>query len=522
MANENQDKTKELIEKLEKGILNTLNSENYKQFLKFQSQFHNYSFNNQMLIFLQKPNATNVAGFKAWQKHERYVLKGEKAISILAPIPYKYTKEIEIIDKKTGEIKNENIEKQGLKFKKVSVFDVSQTDGKELPEICKELKGDSFLSEKIIKAIKKISEVPIIEKVITSGAKGYYSRLEDIIAINKGMSLDQTVKTVIHEYTHSKLHNTEAASLLDRATKEVQAESVAYIVSKHFGVDTSQYSFEYLASWSSGKELKELKESLNLIQKTSDSIINKVENILNKELELQNNPVKISIVWTESDQLEQGQMFNLKEAKEILEKLDRERKEKRKSNEQYDYTNITAGENPPYVSYLKTKIAVELADGRISEARFDLGDSGYNNLAECILKECGIDVEKYIKEHKEKLEMKENDVSNIVTVNVKEKIIETYSNELPSIKYIGEKTANIIHNLNKTKGNILTIQEIKNIYSNIGKKLEVNYDKSDLQEFKKLTEVIDDIKQSKLALKREQSHEKALNNNMSKSMEMVQ
>lgn len=523
MEKEYEDKTKELVEKLEKGILDTLNSNQYKEFLKFQSQFHNYSFNNQMLIYLQKPEATNVAGFKSWQKFERHVMKGEKGISILAPNPYKYLKNVETVDKKTGEVKTEKVETQGMSFRKVSVFDVSQTDGKELPEICKELQGNSINAESIIKAIKKISEIPIIEKIIESGAKGYYSRTEDLIAINKGMSLDQTAKTLIHEYAHSKLHNTEAALMMDRATKEVQAESVAFIVSNHFGVDTSQYSFDYLASWSSGKELTELRQSLDIIQKTSDKIISKIENVITKEIELRNEPVKVSIVWTESPDLEQGQIFAIDEASKRLEHLDRERQEQRKANEKYDYSQTTVGENPPYVSYYKTKIAVELADGRISEARFDLGESGYDTLTKCIAKECGINIDKYIKEYKAELEAKENNLpAKVAQWTIREKIIDTYKNEFSAIKNISDKTAQIIDNLNKSSGRILEIKEIKELYNKIGKKLETNYNKEDLQEFKNLTEVIDDLKKAKLNLRQEQAHEKVLSSPVTKNMELVQ
>ena len=518
-----EDKTKELVEKLEKGIIETLDSDHYLQFLKFQSKFHTYSFNNQLLIYLQKPNATNVAGFKAWEKFERHVTKGEKGISILAPNPYKYKAKVEKTDSKTGDKIEEVVEKQRLSFKKTTVFDVSQTEGKELPEICKELQGNSINSESVINAIKKISQVHIIEKNIESGAKGYYSRSEDMIAIQKGMSLDQTAKTLIHEYAHSKLHNTKEAALLDRATKEVQAESVAYIVSNRFGIDTSQYSFDYLASWSSGRELNELKESLNLIQKTSNEIINKVENVLNKEIELKNEPVKITIVWTESDELEQGQAFNLEEASKKLERLDRERKELRKANEKYDYSKVTAGEKTPYVSYLKTKIAVEVFNGIKSEARFDIGESGYNTLADCIAKECGIDLKKYVKEFKKKQKIDENNIPvQISKFVIREKIINAYIEENPEIKFISEKSAQIIDDLSQAKGRILSIKEIKNLHEELGKKLENNYNKDDFHEFKKLNEIVDDIKQAKLTLKQNMAHEKALENNISKSMEMVQ
>ena len=285
MANE---KINAIMEQLEKGISETLDSEKYKQFLKVQSMFHSYSFNNAMLIYMQKPDATRVAGYKTWlTKFERQVQRGEKGITILAPCPYKYEKDVKKINKDTGkeEIKIATVE--GLRFRAVKVFDVSQTDGKPLPEICQELTGNSHNSDSIIKAIKQFSKVPIAEKVIADGSKGYYSIIKNLIAINAGMSPDQTAKTLIHEYAHSQLHNTEAGAKLDRSTKEVQAESVAFIVSNHFGIDTSEYSFEYLASWSSGKDLKELKQSFDLIQKTANKFIENIDAVLNKDLTLQ-------------------------------------------------------------------------------------------------------------------------------------------------------------------------------------------------------------------------------------------
>ena len=173
-------KSKELLGKLETGIKEAMNSESYKAFLKMQSFFHNYSFNNAMLIFMQRPDATRVAGFNTWKKLERYVMKGEKGISILAPNQYKFEKYVDkmdaktnkpIKDPKTGEIIKEKVEATGLAFRPVTVFDVKQTGGKELPEICNELQGNSFNAESIINAIKKITDVPIVEKNIESGAK---------------------------------------------------------------------------------------------------------------------------------------------------------------------------------------------------------------------------------------------------------------------------------------------------------------------------------------------------------------
>ena len=284
--------TKELMEKLEKGIRECMDGEKFRTYLKTQSMFHNYSVNNAFLIMMQKPNATRVAGFQTWKKLERSVLRGEKGISILAPSPYRYEKEVNKLDSKTkkpildanNNILKEKITLEGLGFRKVTVFDVSQTAGKELPSICNELKGESLNSKNIIKTIEKISDVPVRYEDIQGGAKGYYSRKNNVIALKEGMSMDQTVKTLIHEYAHSQLHNKPESILMDRSTQEVQAESVAFIVSNKFGVDTSQYSFEYLASWSGNKELSQLKESLDIIQKTSDKIITQIEKELSKEI----------------------------------------------------------------------------------------------------------------------------------------------------------------------------------------------------------------------------------------------
>lgn len=290
------DRTKDIIEQLENGIKDTLNSQKYKEFLRVQSMFHAYSFNNAMLIFVQKPDATRVAGYKTWQKLERQVMKGEKGITILAPSATQYRKLVDKIDPNTGlpekdpatgEIIKIKEPAKVLSFRPVSVFDISQTDGKELPDICSELLGDSKAAEKIINAIKSISSVPVVELPISDGSKGFYSRSENVIALKEGMSLDQTAKTLVHEYAHSLLHNADAAALMDRATKEVQAESVAFIVSNRYGLDTSDYSFEYLAAWSSGKELKELKTSFDLIQKTANKIIEDMDKALQPDKELQ-------------------------------------------------------------------------------------------------------------------------------------------------------------------------------------------------------------------------------------------
>lgn len=503
-----------LIEKLEKGIIDTLNSSNYKDFLKLQSQFHQYSLNNQLLIYLQNPAATNVAGYKTWEKFERHVKKGEKGISILAPQQYKHIKEVDKVDPKTnqtikdpltGLVQKEKLEVIRLSFRKVTVFDVSQTDGKELPSICNELKGNSLNASKLIDAIKSISKTPIVEENILSGAKGYYSLTDDIIAIQKGLSLDQSSKTLVHEFAHSELHSTNEAKNIDRATKEVQAESVAYIVSNHFGVDTSDYSFDYIANWSKGKELNELKNSLSIIQKTSSSLIERIENVLNTELLLEKNPVKIRILLSESKHLQKGQLLDFNDASKILESLDQKRSELRKENLNYDY-NSQAGETAPYVSLLKVKFRVELSDGQQAEARFDLGSSEFKSLAECIKKECYIDVFKYISETKQ---------------SIKEKVVDLYKNELPSIKHFSEEVCTVIDYLNKQKGSVLAINDIKAEYKLVGKRIDEFNIKEDIEDYKLLKSIVDEVKKSQLVEKNINAQETSKINQLSKSYELT-
>ena len=260
------------------------------------SKFHNYSFNNTMLIAMQKPDATLVAGFKAWQKDfDRHVKKGEKGIRILAPAPYKIKEEQEKLDPVTGEImldKNgmpvtEEVEIKIPAFRVVPVFDVSQTDGKELPDIgVNELSGSVEDYEDFMQALTEVSSVPITYEDIEGEAKGYFHTTDHRIAIQEGMSQSQTVKTAIHEVAHAKLHDRErnqdidAVLDKDRNTKEVEAESVAYTVCQHFGIDTSDYSFGYIAGWSSDRDMKELKSSLDTIRKTASELITGIEDRL--------------------------------------------------------------------------------------------------------------------------------------------------------------------------------------------------------------------------------------------------
>ena len=295
-AKTEKQKVQEITEKLEQGIKELFESEKYKTYLNTMSKFHNYSFNNTMLIAMQKPEATLVAGFKAWQKNfDRHVKKGEKGIRILAPAPYKIKEEQEKLDPVTGEImldKNgmpvtEEVEIKIPAFRVVPVFDVSQTDGKELPDIgVNELSGSVEDYEDFMQALTEVSPVPITYEDIEGEAKGYFHTTDHRIAIQEGMSQSQTVKTAIHEVAHAKLHDRErnqdidAVLDKDRNTKEVEAESVAYTVCQHFGIDTSDYSFGYIAGWSSDRDMKELKSSLDTIRKTASELITGIEDRL--------------------------------------------------------------------------------------------------------------------------------------------------------------------------------------------------------------------------------------------------
>ena len=302
MADNNTEKQRvqELTDKLEQGLQDLFNSDSYRNYLSTMSKFHNYSFNNTLLIAMQKPDATLVARYKAWQKNfERHVNKGEKAIRILAPAPYKIKEERDKIDPVTQELlldKDGNPQKEEVEitipaFRAVSVFDLSQTDGKPIPELtAKELLSDVEGYQDMIRAVEAISPVPIKLEEIAGDSKGYYDREAKRIAVQENMSESQTLKTMIHEVAHSKLHSKEVEQdeqmRKDRNTKEVEAESVAYTVCQHFGVDTSDYSFGYIAGWSSGRDTKELRASMDTIRRTASELITGIEEQLQ---ELQRN-----------------------------------------------------------------------------------------------------------------------------------------------------------------------------------------------------------------------------------------
>lgn len=268
-------KIEEITKKLEEGVKGIYEGDGYKAFLDVMSKFHTYSVNNCILIAMQKPEATQVAGFKSWQKNfKRSVKKGEKAIKILAPIPHKFTKEIENED---GEKVQKEI--QYMTFRAISVFDISQTEGDELPSICKMLEGSVEGFQSLINKLESLSPVPVAYEPISGGANGYYSHATNSIVVDAGLSEQQTIKTLIHEIAHSILHNKDSGDEkdADKNTKEVQAESVAYTVCNWLGLDTSEYSFGYVAGWSAGREIKELTASMEVIRKTAGEIIEGLE-----------------------------------------------------------------------------------------------------------------------------------------------------------------------------------------------------------------------------------------------------
>lgn len=298
--NRNAQQVREITDKLEQGLKELFESERFKEYLKTMSKFYNYSFNNTLLIAMQKPDATLIAGYTAWQRNfDRYVMKGEKGIKILAPAPYKVQEEREKLDPATqkpvldkdGKPVTETVEVTRPAFKVVSVFDVSQTDGKALPDIAvDELTGSVENYAAFFDALKELSPAPIAFENITDGAKGYFSHVENRIAIQEGMSEIQTIKTAIHEIAHAKLHAVTPGEKVapedkkDRRTKEVEAESVAYTVCQRYGIETSDYSFGYIAGWSSDKETKELKGSLETIRKTAAEMITGIDEKLKERL----------------------------------------------------------------------------------------------------------------------------------------------------------------------------------------------------------------------------------------------
>lgn len=283
-----------IMQSLESGVEELFTSNRYQEFLKTMAKFHNYSFNNTMLIAMQRPDATLVTSYKNWQSMGRQVMKGEKGITIIAPAPYKKMKEKEVLDENQrpimgtdGKPKTEKVEVTVPHFKAVTVFDIAQTSGEPIQTLAPELLTAAVQDfDSFMQAIQKISPVPIRFDEIAGNANGYYHNADKEIVIKKGLSESQTLKTAIHETAHAKLHDKEIMESLgvekDRLTKEVEAESVAYCVCSSFGLDTSDYSFPYIAGWSSSREMKEMKASMDVIRKTAGEMIDQ----LTEELEI--------------------------------------------------------------------------------------------------------------------------------------------------------------------------------------------------------------------------------------------
>ena len=279
----------QMAQKLEAGVKDVFQGVNYKAYLDFCAKMPRYSINNQILIMMQKPDATMCQSFTGWKEMGRFVKKGEKGIRVMAPAPYKMEREQDkmgadgkpVLDK-DGEPVKEVVEVKVNAFKPVSTFDISQTEGEPVPRLgVDELTGSVEGYATLMEAIKQASPVPISFENIESGAKGYFQVEEKRIAIQEGMSEAQTVKTALHEASHASLHNKEAMNAdsdkKSRNQKECEAESVAYVVCQHYGIDTSEYSFPYVAGWSSDKEVPELKASLDTIRRAASDLIVKID-----------------------------------------------------------------------------------------------------------------------------------------------------------------------------------------------------------------------------------------------------
>ena len=316
----------EMIERIDEGVKAVFQSEKYKEYLKFASKFTDYSARNTLLINLQRPDATLVAAYGKWKQLGRQVERGQTGIEILAPVAYKTNQVLETerpaVDEFGNQLYNpdgtekmETVEKPmtGLAFKKVYVFDVSQTSGKELPEPVTELTGDidSARKEAVFAALKKVTGIDIQFKDIQGGAKGYYSSIKNEIVIKSGMSDAQTLKTAFHEAAHNLLHDPAKDIVTNKSPrneKEVQAESVAFMVAERLGIDTSEYSFPYIASWSDGKQLKQLKSALQEIQEAAKKISYEIESELLK-LQKRNLTMDEKLADTELNNIQKAEFL---------------------------------------------------------------------------------------------------------------------------------------------------------------------------------------------------------------------
>lgn len=316
----------EMIERIDEGVKAVFQSEKYKEYLKFASKFTDYSARNTLLINLQRPDATLVTAYGKWKQLGRQVERGQTGIEILAPVAYKTNQVLETerpaVDEFGNQLYNpdgtekmETVEKPmtGLAFKKVYVFDVSQTSGKELPDPVTELTGDidSARKEAVFAALKKVTGIDIEFKDIKGGAKGYYSATNNEIVIKSGMSDAQTLKTAFHEAAHNLLHDPAKDIVTNKSPrneKEVQAESVAFMVAERFGIDTSEYSFPYIASWSDGKQLEQLKSALQEIQEAAKKISSEIESELLK-LQKRNLTMDEKLADTELNNIQKAEFL---------------------------------------------------------------------------------------------------------------------------------------------------------------------------------------------------------------------
>lgn len=266
------EKMKQTLDKLEAGVIEFFTSEKYITYLQVMSKFHTYSANNQVLIAMQMPDATAVAGYNSWIRNfDRHVKRGEKSITILAPMKVKIKIDT---DRRDADGKIIQEERETIKFRPVSVFDVSQTEGKPLPEIITELTGDVSRYEQLLYAARQAAPYPIEIGAVEGSAKGWCNFTQEKIIIKEGMSEAQTLKTAFHETAHARIHSDSDKS---REQKEVEAESIAYVVCSHFGLDTSDYSFGYVATWAGRQDINLLKQSLQTISQTAKAIITDVE-----------------------------------------------------------------------------------------------------------------------------------------------------------------------------------------------------------------------------------------------------
>ena len=291
-----KDRLREITDSIEQGINDLFESEKYRQYLRTMSRFHRYSVNNTLLIAMQRPDATHIAGFSSWRNQfGRHVRKGEKGIQIIAPTPYKKKIDAVKVDPDTkapildqnGNAIMEEIEIKIPMFRVVSVFDVSQTEGRPLPEIVSDLTGDVQQYDTFMEALHRSSPVPVSIESIAPTTDGYFSLTEQSITIRAGMSEVQTVCATVHEIVHAKLHNygntntqseqPEEIPKKDQRTKEVEAESIAYAVCQYYGIETAENSFGYIAGWSKGKELSELRASLETINQTASELIDDID-----------------------------------------------------------------------------------------------------------------------------------------------------------------------------------------------------------------------------------------------------